>query len=211
MGYFPIFINLENVNILVVGGGQNSTNTVKSLLLFNASPKIIAPEISPELKNIIDANSLEYESRKYQEGELANFDLVFVETEDKEIELKVKNDAKMTRTLINFFGKQDDSTFFVPSYVKRGDLVISISTQRKAPFLSRYFRDLLDKRLSNKMEDFVKIADYFFAKLIEKGITGKLQDKMIDEFPAVKWLDIIEDDGVEYAKLLVNHLIEYYV
>lgn len=210
MGYFPIFIDLRKFNPLVVGGGEVAYRKVKTLVEFNATPKVIAPEVKRELKELIEQYKLEYEPRKYRKGDLEGFDLVFVATDDPTIDALIKEEADETGAIVNFADKPEMCNFIVPSIVRRGDLTISISTQGKAPFLARYIRELLEKKIPKNFKDFVDIAVYFRSKLMEKRISGKLKETIIDEFLSVKWIDIIEDDGMEYAKLLVNHLIDYY-
>lgn len=210
MGYFPIFIDLGKFTPLVIGGGEVAYRKVKTLLEFDAKPKIIAPKINPKLKELIEQYNLEFEAREYQKGDLDGFKLVFVATDDPEVDSDVQKEAEEKGAIVNFADKPEICNFIVPSIVKRGELTIAISTQGKAPFLSRYFREILEKKIPKNVKDFVEIAVYFRSKLKERKISGKLKETIIDEFLSVKWSEIIEDDGFEYAKLLVNHLIDYY-
>ncbi|MCX7908977.1 MAG: bifunctional precorrin-2 dehydrogenase/sirohydrochlorin ferrochelatase [Ignavibacteria bacterium] len=210
MGYFPIFIDLNKFKALVIGGGEVATRKVLNLLEFDHKPKVIAPEFAPELEAIIAQFNLDCVRRKYQKGDLAGYNLIFVATDDKEVDTLIKKEADKIGAIVNFADKPELCDFIVPSFIKRGDLVISISTQGKVPFLSRYFREILEKKVPKGMKDYVEISAYFRSKLKELAVPKKLKDEIIEEFLSVKWIEIIEDDGIEYAKLLVNHLIDYY-
>ncbi len=210
MKYFPIFIDLEKFKTLVIGGGEVATRKVQNLLNFDARPKVIAPEVNQKLREIIDLYNLEHEKRKYEKGDLQGFRLVFVATDDPELDALIKEEAEDTGAIVNFADQPEICNFIVPSYIKRGDLVISISTQGKAPFLSKWLRELLDKKFPSGYKGFVDLAVYFRTQFKEKKISGRIKDKIIEEFLAIRWLDILEDDGIEYAKLLVNNLVDYY-
>lgn len=210
MKYFPIFIDLEKFSTLVIGGGEVATRKVENLINFNARPKVIAPEITEELRGIINLYNLDFEKRKYKQGDLQGFKLVFVATDDPTLDLLIKEEAEKTGAIVNFADKPEICNFIVPSYLKRGDLVIAISTQGKAPFLSRWLRETMEKKFPRKYKEFVDLAVYFRTQIKEKKLSGKIKEIIIDEFLSIKWLEILEDDGIDYAKLLVNNLVDYY-
>lgn len=210
MAYFPILIDLEKFKPVVIGGGEVATRKVKNLIEFGGRPKIVAPKFIEELKLLIDVHNLPFEQRKYQKGDIDSFNLVFVATDDPELDEVVRKDAEEVGAIVNFADKPKICNFIMPSYIKRGDLVVSISTQGKAPFLARYIRECLEKKFPQNFTEFVELSAYFREKLINLYVDKKLKDTIIEEFLAVKWMEIIEDDGLEYAKLLVNNLIEYY-
>ncbi|MGC8748663.1 MAG: precorrin-2 dehydrogenase/sirohydrochlorin ferrochelatase family protein [Candidatus Kapaibacteriota bacterium] len=210
MGYFPVFVDLSKFKPLVIGGGEVATRKVKNLLEFGANPKIIAPELTQELEEIIVKHNLEFHRRKYQKGDLEGFNLIFVATDDPALDEIVQQEANERNAIVNFADKPEICNFIMPSYIKRGDLVIAISTQGKAPFLSRCLRESLEKKFPENFKEFVEIAAYFRTKLKEIKAKKNVQDKIIDEFLSVKWLEIIKDDGIEFAQLLVDQLIQYY-
>jgi precorrin-2 dehydrogenase/sirohydrochlorin ferrochelatase len=210
MGYFPILIDLKKFKPLVIGGGEVATRKVQNLLEFASLPKIISPELTAELSEIIQRYKLEFEQRKYQKGDLKGFNLVFVATDDPDVDTLVSQDAEEFGAIVNFADKPDLCNFIMPSFIKRGDLIIAISTQGKAPFLSRCLREHLEKKFPHSFKDFVDLSVYFRSQLIKMKLPPKIKEKTIDEFLSVKWIDIINEEGMDYAKLLVNHLIEYY-
>ncbi|ROL57276.1 bifunctional precorrin-2 dehydrogenase/sirohydrochlorin ferrochelatase [Bacteroidetes/Chlorobi group bacterium Naka2016] len=210
MAYFPILIDLEKFKPIVIGGGEVATRKVKNLIEFDATPKIIAPEVTQELNVLISNYKLDFEKRKYLEGDIQGFNFVFVATDDATVDEIVLKDAVKFGAIVNFADKPEICNFIMPSYIKRGDLVIAISTGGKAPFLARCLREMLEKKFPLNFKDFVELSAYFRTKLKGIEVPKNVKDAIVDEFLAVKWLEIIEEDGIEYAKLLVNNLIEYY-
>jgi len=211
MDYFPILIDLRKFKTLVIGGGEVATRKVKNLLEFNAHPVIIAPEVSDELKELILLHTLEYKQRKYKKGDLRNFNLVFVATDSPEIDSEICEEAKEIGCIVNFADQPELCNFIVPSFIKRGDLIISISTQGKVPFLSRFVRQCLEDKFPPSFAHFVQLSAILREKLKQENIKGQLKEKIIDEFLVIKWVDIIEDEGFDYAQTLLQDFLKAYV
>ncbi len=169
MRYFPIFLDLEKFKVLVVGGGSVATRKVENLLEFDAYPTIISPWVTEELKCLIDKHKLNYFKRKYQKGDSQGFSFIFAATDDPEVDTSILEDCHGRNVLVNFSDKPDICNFIMPSFIRRDDLVIAISTQGKAPFLSKYIRECLEKRFPPDYGDFVQLAKLLRAKILELG------------------------------------------
>ena len=211
MDYFPILIDLRKFNAVVIGGGEVATRKVKNLLEFGACPVIIAPDVTDELKELILRNNLEHKPRKYNKGDLNGFNLVFVATDSPEIDNEILEEAKQTGCIVNFADQPELCNFIVPSFIKRGELVISISTQGKVPFLSRFVRECLEEKFPPSFTQFVELSKILRNKLKQDNVRGEMKEKIIDEFLAIKWVEIIEDEGFDYALILLNDFLETYV
>ncbi len=210
MKYFPIFLDLEKFKILVVGGGDVATRKVENLLEFNASPAIIAPCITEELKELINRFGLVYFPKEYERGDSKGFSFLFVATDDPEVDKIILEDCSHTVTLINFADMPDICNFIMPSFIRRDDLVIAVSTQGKAPFLSKYIRECLEKKFPADYGEFVRLAKFFRAKVLELGMPKQKKEALLEEFLSINWLEIIRDDGYDFANLLVTNLINHY-
>jgi precorrin-2 dehydrogenase/sirohydrochlorin ferrochelatase len=210
MRYFPIFLDLEKFKVLVVGGGNVATRKVENLLEFNTYPTIISPLVTDELKELIDEHKLNYFQRKYQKGDSRGFSLVFVATDDPEVDTLILEDCYGTNALVNFSDKPDICNFIMPSFIRRDDLVIAISTQGKAPFLSKYIRECLEKRFPTDYGNFVQLAKLLRTKIMELGIQNPNKEALLEEFLSINWLEIIRDDGYDFAILLITNLLNHY-
>ena len=56
MAYFPLFVDLKDKNVLVVGGGGVAYRKVIKLLPFEANITLVAPEICVELEEVLSNN-----------------------------------------------------------------------------------------------------------------------------------------------------------
>lgn len=210
MRYFPIFLDLEKFKVLIVGGGNVATRKVENLLEFDAYPTIVSPWVTDELKELIDKYGLTYYQREYRKGDSRGFPLIFVATDDPEVDTLILDECGGTMTLLNFSDKPDICNFIMPSFIRRDDLVIAISTQGKAPFLSKYIRECLEKRFPSDYGDFVQLAKLLRTKILELGIQNPRKDALLEEFLSINWLEIIRDDGYDFAILLITNLLNHY-
>lgn len=208
MGYFPINIDLSKLRILVIGGGEVATRKVQNLIEFSAKPTIIAPVVTIELREIINLANLKHLSRKYEKGDANEFDMIFVATDDDSLDDDIFEDVKNRNVLINFADKPTKCNFIMPSFLRRGDLLISVSTQGRAPFLSKYIRECLEKKFPNDYTYFVELSIFFRSIILQKKIEEKLN--IIEEFLEINWLKILRDEGFDFAFKLVSNLIEKY-
>lgn len=210
MNYFPILIDLKKFSVVVIGGGEVATRKVKNLLEFDCFPVIIAPQVTIELEQIITEKKLTYIQRKYQKGDLHGFNLIFVATDDPQVDNEIVQEAQNNCYIINFADQPELCNFIVPSYIQRGDLIISISTQGKIPFLSKYIRECLENKFPPEFSQFVALAEILRNKLKKMQIKGETKLKIIDEFLSIKWTKIVEDEDFDYALTLLNDLIDHY-
>ena len=157
MSFFPIYIDLSRLNILVVGGGDIATDKIEKLLDFTDNITVIAPLISEALRAIIKDKNLNYNLRPYMSGDIKGFDIVVVATNNIKIHKEIYDESRGSRTLVNSVDNTDYCDFIFPSYIKRGDLTISFSTSGSSPAFAKqikeYFEDKIPKNIDRFLEN----------------------------------------------------------
>ncbi len=130
--YFPLFINLKEKEILVFGGGTIATRRVKALLPCGAVIRVVAPEISEELKQLAEENqSLTLEYRKYKPSELQKPDFVLAATNDENINTIIFRECRHKGILVNVASDKEKCDFFFPGIVQQGDITVGITANGK--------------------------------------------------------------------------------
>lgn len=152
MSYYPIFIELFNKPVLVVGGGTVAYRKVKTLLEFGARVRVVSPQIIPALKEIADGKSCLWLPKEYSSEDIKDSVLIFSCTEKADVNARVACDAKLKEKLINVVDDPDNCTFIVPSILNRGDLSIAISTAGSSPMAARRIREELERIYGTEME-----------------------------------------------------------
>jgi uroporphyrin-III C-methyltransferase / precorrin-2 dehydrogenase / sirohydrochlorin ferrochelatase len=146
MRYFPIFVDLENARVVVVGGGEEALRKVRLLLKTTAQIHVIAPKLHPELAENARVNWL---AKSYKAEHLDGARLVY--SADAELNAVVSADAQARGIQINAVDAADISTFIVPSIVDRDPVVVAIGTEGTAPVLGQGIRAKIDAMLPDKL------------------------------------------------------------
>ncbi len=153
MRYFPIFVDLENRTVTVVGGGEEALRKIRLLLKTGACINVIAPEIHDELAAERRVNWM---SRHYQPGLLEGAALVY--SADAGLNERVAADAQALGIPVNAVDNPDISTFIIPSIVDRDPVVIAIGTEGTAPILGQGLRARIDAMLPQALGDLARAA-----------------------------------------------------
>lgn len=141
MGYYPIAVDLTDRSCLVVGGGEVALRKVKALLEAGACVRVIAPEIDPRIAELKGVSILR---RNYQPGDITGYSVIFAATGDKDVNASIFEEARRVNILTNVADDPELCSFIVPSIVRRGDLIIAISTSGKSPALAKRIRKQIE-------------------------------------------------------------------
>jgi len=150
----------------VVGGGKVAARKAASLLECGARVKVVAPEVSPEVERLAGAV---LERRRYEERDLEGMFLAIAATDDPEVNRRVSEDARRLGVPVNVVDSLEASDFIVPSVVRRGDLVIAISTSGHSPALARRLREDLEARYGEEYARLLALVSRVRRRLIAAG------------------------------------------
>lgn len=153
MRYFPIFVDLHNRPVTVVGGTEEALRKVRLLLKTGAVINIIAPALHDELAAEPRVNWI---SRGYHAGLLEGAALVY--SADAALNARVAEDAKALGIPVNAVDNPDISSFIVPSIVDRDPVVVAIGTEGTAPILGQGLRARIDPMLPQALGDLARAA-----------------------------------------------------
>ena len=142
MRYFPLFYDLLNARVVVVGGGEEALRKVRLLLKTPAQLDIIADEIHTELASEPRVNWL---AKTYDANLLKDAALVI--SADAKFNTMVSADAKKLGIPINAVDDANLSSFIVPAIVDRDPVVVAIGTEGAAPVLAQTIRTKIDALL----------------------------------------------------------------
>lgn len=121
--YFPLFINLENKNIVVFGAGKIALRRVKSLINTKANITVIAPEILEEFYKIEDITIIkDYYNKKY----IKEAFIVLAITSDTRVNDKIYLDCKKNKIIVNIASDKEKCDFFFPGIIYNEDYTIGV-------------------------------------------------------------------------------------
>ena len=177
MAYFPAFIKLDNKKILIVGGGYIAQEKLEHLLDFTKDISLISLNYSQDMLSIIKNNGLDYEVRGYVKGDIKDHAVVIVAVDDIPLQSEIFIESKQYSCLCNSVDSVDYCDFIFPSYIKKDDLTIAVSTSGASPAMAKRIRMFLEDTIPNGIGDFLKEM-----KELRKTLPkGKQRMKMLDE------------------------------
>lgn len=141
--YFPLFVDLSEKKILVVGAGKIAARRVSSLLPFAGTIRVIAPEVSPEVIDMVaqvDASSkatLVIEQRTFDPSDLDGADIVLAITNDKELNTQIGTLCREKHIPVNVSHEKELCDFYFPGVVQKDDVVIGVTASGKDHSLAR--------------------------------------------------------------------------
>ncbi|MCR6719445.1 MAG: bifunctional precorrin-2 dehydrogenase/sirohydrochlorin ferrochelatase [Chitinophagaceae bacterium] len=214
---YPIFLKLENLTTLLVGGGNIGHEKLRSLLSNspNANITIVAPEISEEVRSIVDQHtSCRIEERNFEMSDLAGKDIVVCATNNRELHKLIRDEARTQGILVNVADTPELCDFYLGSIVQKGNLKIAISTNGKSPTAAKRIKEVLNDALPHELDEVIDQLhevrnklngnfEYKVKKLNE--ITKILVDK--GNVEKNKWRKVATYSLVVFGLMLVGHFI----
>lgn len=140
MKYLPLFHDLANKPVLVIGGGTIAKRKASLLDRAGAQIHVVAPEVFPELQATCEAAGGSVQRRVYQDGDVDGMTLVIAATENLPVNRQVSEHAQAAGIPVNVVDQPDLCTFVFPSIVDRSPLLVAVSSAGASPVLARLLR-----------------------------------------------------------------------
>lgn len=183
MSYFPLFIDLADRKILVIGGGNVAERKVETLLRFNAHITLIAPSLNQEINKLAQDHQITVINREVQFEDLnKGYDLCFITTDNEKLNHDLASYARSLNILVNTADDPKYCDFYFPAIVKRGDLVVGVGSNGKAPAVSREVRKRVSELLPENIEPILEKLAIRRAELLhvaDDPIYQELLDQVI--------------------------------
>ena len=173
---FPIFLKLNTLDVLLVGGGNVGLEKISAMLQNSPEARItvVAPMILDSLREYIhNFEQVQIIEREFQEQDLDDKDLVILATDNPQLHANIKMITKQRRILCNVADTPHLCDFYLGSIVQKGDLKIAIFTNGKAPTMAKRIREFLDDIIPDNIQNLLDNL-----REIRKSIQGDFQEKI---------------------------------
>ena len=173
---FPIFLKLEQLSILIVGGGAVGLEKLSAVL--NNSPltkiKLVATAINEPIKKLaLDYPNLRLEERPFDEADVDGADIVIIGINDKSKSEEIALVAKSKNKLINVADTPDLCDFYLSSVVQKGNVKIAISTNGKSPTVAKRLKEVLNEAIPAEING---VANNL--SVIRENLNGNFEEKV---------------------------------
>jgi precorrin-2 dehydrogenase / sirohydrochlorin ferrochelatase len=146
---FPIILTKLS-SVLVIGGGKVAERKVKALLDAKVKPTVISPHLSQGLLELKTQGKILHLEKRYETKDLQNIQLVIAATNEKSVNEQIANDALIHNLLCNVVDNPELGNVHTVGTIRRGDLMLTVSTGGKSPALTRYVKEGLEQQFSEK-------------------------------------------------------------
>jgi len=225
---FPVFIKLERLRLLIVGGGKVGLEKLQTVLQNSpATPvTLVAPELSAGVRELaaIHSNVLLLE-RPYHRCDLDNADIAIVAVNDRAVSERIARDAKDAGVLVNVADTPDLCDFYLSSVIRKGNLKIAISTNGKSPTIAKRLKEELGGMIPDEMESVLNNM-----QSIRQQLNGDFPEKVrkLNELTSVlvakqdtlelpvqrrhgRWQDVVKWCLFAFCFMIIGHALLSYI
>jgi precorrin-2 dehydrogenase / sirohydrochlorin ferrochelatase len=156
---FPVFLKLESLQTLIVGGGHVGLEKLEALLKNSpaAHVTVVARTIQDPIKELARKHPrVKLFERNFKLWDLWEKDLVILATDNRQLHETIRNFARSRRLLINVADTPDLCDFYLGSVVTKGNLKIGVSTNGKSPTISKRIREYLEEALPDDTNELLE-------------------------------------------------------
>ncbi len=219
---FPIFLKLEKLRLLIVGGGKVGLEKLHAVVHNSPGTKItvVAKEISPAIKELASQHAgISLVERAYEPADLDDCDIAIVAVNDRSLSLGIHTDAKQKDKLLNVADTPELCDFYLSSIVKKGNLKIAISTNGKSPTIAKRLKETFNEALPGELDE---VLDNM--QVIRNRLNGNFEDKVKklnaltkvlverdNEGNGKRWKKIASYSVTAFALMLIGHFIFSYI
>jgi siroheme synthase-like protein len=208
MRYYPVFLNLTNQLSIIVGGGTIAEGKVTGLLEADAKVRIIAPEVTPVMRELAESGKVTWEQRTYRDGDLEGAAIAISATDDPEVNHQVWEEANRRGILINVVDDVPYCNFIAPALVRRGDITLAISTNGKMPALAAHMRREMDKTFGDEYLQLLEMTSPMRVELGTKKLPYTTRQQLWRKlFEETEMIDLVRQGEEEAARKLAREVL----
>lgn len=215
---FPVFLKLEQMRVLLVGGGAVGLEKLTAMLRNSPATRItvVGEAISPEIRTLAAQHpGVQLRERAYQLPDLIGHDLVLIATNDRALNSRIKQEAAGQGLLANVADTPAECDFYLGAIVQKGDLKVAISTNGKSPTVAKRLREVLAEVLPDELNAVLQNMG-----VIRGRLSGDFAQKVkslnevtagLAESPATtRWRRIATFSLLAFALLLTVNILSLY-
>lgn len=221
---YPVNLRISERKCLVVGGGNVALRKILSLIGCSAKVTVISPEVVDAIGELAESGDITLHLRGYRPGDLAGVFLVFAATDNQDVQAAIGREAAERNILLNSADDPNRCDFQVPAKVRRGELLVTVSTGGASPALSKLIREQLEEQFNDDygrvIALFAKIREIVVPgpgySVVNKKLFQELLDSDIVQFTRKgEWhrvseiLERLLPDGVDTEKIVESFTMQH--
>ncbi len=207
MRYYPVYLDIQNRNCLVVGGGSVGTRKVMMLLTCGANVTVVSLAATKKLQELSKNGVIELKERPFQTADLDDRFLVIGATDNQELNRQIHAEAERRGLLCNIADRPEACNFILPSVVNRGDFIIAISTSGKSPAFAKKMRKHLEKEFGNEYAEFLNLMGAIRKKLLSEDHEPEAHKHLFEQLIERDLVQMIKEGKTENINSLLHEIL----
>lgn len=200
---YPVYLDLEGVSCLIVGGGTVAGRKIGPLTKSGAKVTVVSPDAGEKVSEAAENGKIDWQKREYRDGEAGEYLLVIAATGNSRVNQKVGLDGHQASRLVNVVDDPALCNFIVPSTLKRGELQIALSTSGACPALAKKLRTDMEKNYPESYGELLELLRNFRNRLIETVETEPARKQALEKVVYSEELEqFIAGDKEPFLELL---------
>ena len=147
---YPIIVRLAGRPVLVVGGGVIALRKTEGLVASGASITVVSPDFADGFEQLERVTLVQ---RTYETADLDGMWLVVAATNDPVVQQRIFDECEARHIFCNAVDDPDRCAFILPAIVRRGPVIVSVSTQGRSPTLAKHLKDVLADAIPENIEE----------------------------------------------------------
>lgn len=199
MNTLPLFFNLQNRTVLIIGGGEVAYRKASLIRQAGAKICIVAKHINEQCYQLLDDKKHQLIVKEYEKTDLnSEYAFCIVATNNHELNHQIYHDCKAINIAVNVVDTPELCDFIFPAIVDRSPITIGISSNGNSPVLARLIRSKIESILPNHIGNLAKAAGEF---------RNTIKNRLPDVNSRRKFWEKIFGDGLTGAGInLDNHI-----
>ncbi len=231
---FPVFLKLEQMNVLVVGGGNVGLEKLKALLGNSPATRVtlVGREIRHDLRQFAAGfPQVQLHEKTFEPTDLDGKNLVICATDDPALHRRIRQLAQERNLLVNVADTPAECDFYLGSIVQKGHLKVAISTNGKSPTVAKRLKETLQEALPTELGDLLqhmpaireKLGGDFSEKVRrlnvltaslaagEEVLAAVVPHQNLERIRDRKWRRIATAAMAAFGLLLVANIVSFYI
>ena len=208
--HFPIYLNLEGKQCIVIGGGDTAFSKIESLLNTGAKIIVVAPETNSRIQSLARESKILWIRRDFEATDANDAFLVVSTLEDQRENQEIFDLLNSWNKLVNVHDDAPRCNFIYPAVAKSGPVQVAVSTEGKSPAMAQRIRNRIKKEILT--EGMGNLVDFIGSRrnLVQNSITSFQKrvrfwrDLLDSNFP-----EVLTTDKEQASQQFDSHLNKY--
>jgi precorrin-2 dehydrogenase/sirohydrochlorin ferrochelatase len=207
MPYYPIFLDLKDQNVLVVGGGKVAERKILNLLTYGCRIHVVSPGLTSQLEKMVVEKKIQHIPEQSLNQAMSEAFMIIAATDDPAVNGQIASRAKEKGLLVNAVDQPRDCNFIMPSIVRSGDLQIAISTGGKSPALAKKIRKELQALFGSEYGSLVELLGMLRTEVLARTDPSFENKPLFENLVNSDLLELIRNGDIDGIRATLRYTL----